>query len=526
MKRQTNGQCPLRPHTTSRATPKRDAARREAWERLFQQAYAVCYVVGVRSVRCVKSFMRFTRIIWRPIGYPLYRAVDWLILRHTRRLSTEWQFLRQDVARAGEQVQMARRKQFGQRVRKWLQLAVLAVRRHGVVFRTIGNLAAPVVALLLLVNTVMYWREADFALKLEYDGQEVGFIADESVYANAAAIVEGMVIDANDSFQVERAPKMTLTVAHGNRLLDEQDICNVILERVGDSVTHTTGLYVDGVFCGALAANPLEQIMQDVLQAYDAPDGAEVDFFPEITVKSGLYPVSAVRTAEAMRQYLETLPIQTVRYETHTEEMPYQTVVEKTTSQPLGYQLIKQHGVKGRQSVTEEIISVNGEERYRSVVSTETLKAPVPQIVVVGAQTYSQNVEQGDGKATGTFIWPLPYTKVISSPFASRWGSFHGAIDISNGRTHGKPIIASDGGVVLEAGTHGSYGYYVLIDHGNGFKTRYAHCSKLNVQAGQKVAQGEYIANVGNTGYSFGSHLHFEIIKNGKLVDPLKYVKR
>ena len=101
-----------------------------------------------------------------------------------------------------------------------------------------------------------------------------------------------------------------------------------------------------------------------------------------------------------------------------------------------------------------------------------------------------------------------------------------GAIDIANGSTHGKPIIASDGGTVIEAQYHGSWGYYVLIDHGNGFKTRYAHCSKLEVEAGDKVAQGQYIAKVGNTGYSFGSHLHFEVIKNGVLVNPLDYVQR
>ena len=73
---------------------------------------------------------------------------------------------------------------------------------------------------------------------------------------------------------------------------------------------------------------------------------------------------------------------------------------------------------------------------------------------------------------------------------------------------------------MVEAGWHYSYGYYVLIDHGNGFKTRYAHCSKLNVKVGQRVAQGEYIADVGNTGNSYGAHLHFEIIKTASWSTP------
>ena len=114
---------------------------------------------------------------------------------------------------------------------------------------------------------------------------------------------------------------------------------------------------------------------------------------------------------------------------------------------------------------------------------------------------------------------------MITTRFEERWGDFHGAIDISNGSVNGKPIIASDGGTVVEARWHNSYGNYVLIDHGNGFKTRYAHCSKLLVKEGQQVAQGQHIANVGNTGYSFGAHLHFEVIRNGQLVDPLDYVQ-
>ena len=154
------------------------------------------------------------------------------------------------------------------------------------------------------------------------------------------------------------------------------------------------------------------------------------------------------------------------------------------------------------------------------------IKEPVNEVIAVGGKKYNDVSVAGDGKSTGAFVWPLPATKQISSYFGSRWGSTHGAIDISNGRVYGKPIIASDGGKVVEAGWHYSYGYYVLIDHGNGFKTRYAHCSKLNVKVGQRVAQGEYIADVGNPGNSYGAHLHFEIIKNGKLVNPLNYVNR
>ncbi|MBQ9926293.1 MAG: M23 family metallopeptidase, partial [Clostridia bacterium] len=83
---------------------------------------------------------------------------------------------------------------------------------------------------------------------------------------------------------------------------------------------------------------------------------------------------------------------------------------------------------------------------------------------------------------------------------------------------------ASDGGRVTYAGWKGNYGYCVFIDHGNGYTTVYAHCSKLLVKVGQSVAKGETIAKVGSTGRSTGPHLHFEIRVNGKHQNPLNYI--
>jgi len=89
----------------------------------------------------------------------------------------------------------------------------------------------------------------------------------------------------------------------------------------------------------------------------------------------------------------------------------------------------------------------------------------------------------------------------------------------------GTSIYASDGGTVTTAGWHGNYGYYIKIDHGGGFTTLYAHCSKLLVKVGDKVYQGQRIGLVGNTGRSTGPHCHFEIFKYGKNVNPSNYVR-
>ena len=129
-----------------------------------------------------------------------------------------------------------------------------------------------------------------------------------------------------------------------------------------------------------------------------------------------------------------------------------------------------------------------------------------------------------------SFIWPLPGHSRITSYFGTRTHpvtgkaqSFHGGIDISAGT--GVPIYAARAGTVSQARMAGTYGNMVLINHGSGYQTRYAHLSKFSVSAGQTVAAGQQIGLVGATGRVTGPHLHFEVIVNGKVVNPLSYVK-
>ncbi|MFA5577766.1 MAG: M23 family metallopeptidase, partial [Tissierellaceae bacterium] len=123
--------------------------------------------------------------------------------------------------------------------------------------------------------------------------------------------------------------------------------------------------------------------------------------------------------------------------------------------------------------------------------------------------------------ATGLFLMPTRGT--ISSRYGMRRGRMHNGLDIA--AKTGTPINAADGGKVVFAGTKGTYGKMVEIDHGNGYKTRYAHCSSILVKVGDKVYKGQHIANVGNTGNSTGPHLHFEVLKNGKNQNPANFVK-
>ena len=146
----------------------------------------------------------------------------------------------------------------------------------------------------------------------------------------------------------------------------------------------------------------------------------------------------------------------------------------------------------------------------------------------LAAQKTSAQSASASVLGTGTMQWPCPSTKRLTSRFATRQHpidgvtKMHNGIDIAGG--YGADIIAADSGTVLFSGNSSSYGKYIVISHGGGLTTLYAHCSQLLVSAGATVSRGQTIAKVGSTGKSTGPHLHFEVSLNGSRQDPLSYV--
>ena len=126
----------------------------------------------------------------------------------------------------------------------------------------------------------------------------------------------------------------------------------------------------------------------------------------------------------------------------------------------------------------------------------------------------------------GGYMWPEKASKKITSPFGKRsspggiGSTNHKGVDIG-GVGYTTQVLASKAGTVIVSQYSNSYGNYVVIDHGGGVATLYAHMSKMAVSKGQKVSQGDIIGYVGSTGYSTGPHLHFEIIKNGQYTNPI-----
>ncbi len=132
----------------------------------------------------------------------------------------------------------------------------------------------------------------------------------------------------------------------------------------------------------------------------------------------------------------------------------------------------------------------------------------------------------------GEMLWPVPGYSKISSTFGWRFNNtdFHTGVDITGSGVHGAKVVATNTGTVVHTnycpynGYAYGYGTYLIVDHGGGITTLYAHLSNITVQKGDIVVMGQQIGNVGNTGWSTGAHLHFEVRKNGTAVDPMSYI--
>ena len=219
--------------------------------------------------------------------------------------------------------------------------------------------------------------------------------------------------------------------------------------------------------------------------------------------------------------------VQYTRTETRTVDIAFKTIEIETSSLYKGIRKTVTEGKKGKQEITELVTYINGERVSAKEVSRETLVEPVDKRVQVGTKKNPYGTATSYG---GRFVWPAIGAYNISSYFGYRSMGWHGGVDIikSGGHSTGVPIVAAGDGTVVSAGYHYSWGYNVVINHGNGLSTRYAHMLKgsFKVSPGQKVYAGQPIGNIGSSGNVTGPHLHFEVMVNGNRVNPMPYLGR
>lgn len=209
-------------------------------------------------------------------------------------------------------------------------------------------------------------------------------------------------------------------------------------------------------------------------------------------------PALTVTTVERVSEQIVTEP---------------QVIIKKSDEMRSGQTKVLSLGESGLKTMKYRLTKENGEVVDEEWLGQEVIKESKPKIVLTGTKVIR-------GIGTGDFAWPVSSAKLTSS-FGKRWGKTHKGIDLVSSN---KSILASDDGVVTFAGTKSGYGNCIIVDHKNGYQTLYGHLSKISVKKGQIVEKGSKLGVMGNTGRSTGTHLHFEIIKNGSVQNPLKYL--
>lgn len=187
------------------------------------------------------------------------------------------------------------------------------------------------------------------------------------------------------------------------------------------------------------------------------------------------------------------------------QTISYKTEYVYDNTKMVGEQYVRTQGSNGITRVTQKVKIVNGETINALISGSEEIKPVVNEVIVRGGKRPTI-------VSAGNWGWPTNIPYIITSNYGWRWGRLHRGVDIS-GTGYGSPIYAAKPGVVVDVSHHNSFGFYVTINHQNGYYTRYEHMANLSryVKPGDYVKMGDTIGDMGNSGASQGTHLHFEI---------------
>ncbi len=318
---------------------------------------------------------------------------------------------------------------------------------------------------------------------------------------------------AGKGFGIKKLPKYVFTIAKKSSVSDADGIVDAIMLQ-SELINKVYVIKVDGA---DIATAETEGIAQNYIEtAANFYVGENRQILNEIKIERRYELISRLTNEElAVKLLRNVLNVQTEKTSVYQAELMYGTTTNHSEEMYVNEEKILSSGQFGVMKVTAKVTEVNGTVSNAEIMSSEIISEPVNEIVMVGTAT-------PPSVGTGEFI--QPYFGTITSRFGSRWGRTHTGTDICG--DVGDPIKAADNGIVITAEyqTNG-YGNIIIIDHQNGTHTWYAHLDSIGVKEGETVEKGYVIGTLGNTGYSTGPHLHFEVRENGTPVNPSKYLK-
>lgn len=405
--------------------------------------------------------------------------------------------------------------------KKALQQCVKAVVQA---VRRLPRLAAAVLAALVIglagFGALQATRSVS-AVQVLLNNVSVGFVKDSAVIAQAQVLAVNTVSNSRCNALLA-VPTTQKCVVSSNRLLSAQSLCDLIISG-SSGIAKSALLYLDDqVVAKADSANEINTALQQYVSTVQAEKHLEkAELSSRVAVREEYATVEALNSTPQLGSYLNcsaALPVEEVYTVTEVRKVAYSTKQIKTGDLYIGSSKVKTKGVQGEEKVTYRVTVADDGQKQQTEIGTEQVKAPVTEEVLVG----TKKVYSADKNGNASMLWPV---KRVEGSYVSSYvgdGRGHKGMDIV--AKAGTPVYAAAAGTVSYAGYSSGYGNYIIIDHGNGLQTLYAHNSALAVSKGDVVAAGESIAAVGKTGYATGNHLHFEVRVNGSYVNPVPYI--
>ena len=450
--------------------------------------------------------------------------------------------------------------------------------KSGLVFTSL-NYLLPLVSIFVLLSVIRYGSGLEYGISVEYKEKELGVINSEADYDEATREVRQRISYLGDEKKdIDLNAQLSLKlISGGDKMLNSKQLANELLSASDEELTEAYGVYIDGEFVGAvtdkdavqealdenLLKYPIEGVVKDVSYKNDIEytkgmylSGSVLDKKQMIKLltsskkKKAVYVAQTddtsatiaqkfcmdVKELEDMNAGLSTkcrpgrlvnvtetesyLPIQYTREMELISFLDYETIEVETSELNLGARETLVKGERGEKVNSIEITYVDGKEYARKIVKSKITKVPVVEQIGIG--TYTARPYSADTKlyGTGQFAWPVD-GGWVSDVFISDRN--HKGFDIA--ADMGTDIYAAGDGEVVSAGWNpGGYGYFVMIDHLDGYQTVYAHMSQVYTTTGTPVKRGQLIGAIGSTGDSTGPHCHFEVRYMGVCYDPAQFM--
>ncbi|MGI6423841.1 MAG: peptidoglycan DD-metalloendopeptidase family protein [Tepidanaerobacteraceae bacterium] len=339
------------------------------------------------------------------------------------------------------------------------------------------------------------------AVAINIADKEVALVKDKATAEEVLSEVKNHYINETpgELVKVEVAEQVKLVerYVYPNQVIDMEDAVELILK-------------------GGVETRQYEVVQGDSLWSISRKENIPLDDLIKANPQLKSEHELALGEILNLNEIKPLLNVKLVKKVTYEESIPYKTETIRDDSLWTWDQIVKQPGEKGSKEIAAEVTFKNGIKVEETVLGEKVIKEPVNRIVARG--TKAEVAFRGSGR----FLWPI--VGQITSPYGWRGREFHAGIDICQSK--GAPVRASNSGTVTFAGWRGGYGNLVIINHGGGIETYYAHNSSLLVSVGQQVEKSQQIATVGSTGRSTGPHVHFEIRVNGSPVNPMEYLNK